>query len=214
MVPLQNHSMIWVGKDLKITIPGQGRLPLDQGPQSPIQAGLKYFQEWGIQNFSGQAVQCLSKVHKGHKEKIQQKPPWSLYSLHLPCILNSLSTRYFLAKLLRASSFGLQHLSQNDFKSSLNHLRLWKTKYLWYILMGITLHYLQGAIRKKALLVISSPPIINLLKYKYLSSWWWLSLAKNLAIFSAVKTHHCIFQRVLYVPVIDSWDHSTDCQLH
>lgn len=56
--------------------------------------------------------------------------------------------------------------------------------------------------------------IINLLKYKYLSSWWWLSLAKKLAIFSAVKTHHCIFQRVLYVPVIDSWDHSTDCQLH
>ncbi|KAK4827484.1 hypothetical protein QYF61_018784 [Mycteria americana] len=35
---------------------GQGRLPLDQVAQSPIQPGLEHFQGWGIHSFPGQPV--------------------------------------------------------------------------------------------------------------------------------------------------------------
>jgi len=57
--------MASIGRDLKdelVAAPchGQDYYPLDQFPQDPIQLGLEHLQEWGIHNFSGQPVQCLT----------------------------------------------------------------------------------------------------------------------------------------------------------
>ncbi|KAJ7417966.1 hypothetical protein WISP_61759 [Willisornis vidua] len=57
-----NHRVVWIRRDLKdhpVPTPlchGQGQLPLDQVPQSPVQPGFEHFQEWDIHYFSGKPV--------------------------------------------------------------------------------------------------------------------------------------------------------------
>ena len=41
----------------------QGRLPLDEVAQNPIQPGLECFQGWGLHNFSGQSVPVFHHPH-------------------------------------------------------------------------------------------------------------------------------------------------------
>jgi len=41
----------------------QGRLPLDQVPQSPFQPGLQCFRGWGIYNLSGQPIPVFHHRH-------------------------------------------------------------------------------------------------------------------------------------------------------
>lgn len=72
--------MAWVERDLKdypvlTSNHGHRHPPVDQFAQIHIQPGLKYFQNWGIHNFSGQAVPASHDPHsKGFLCNISYKP--------------------------------------------------------------------------------------------------------------------------------------------
>ena len=68
----QNHSMVWLGRDLEdhlVPKPchGQGRLPPDQVAPRPSQPGLEHCQGWGIHNLCGQPV---PGPHHPHSEEL------------------------------------------------------------------------------------------------------------------------------------------------
>ncbi|NXJ61016.1 SNTG1 protein, partial [Rostratula benghalensis] len=61
---------VWLGRDLnspsiKFQPPchGQGRLPLEQVAQSPVQPDLQHFKRWGIHSFSRQPIPGFSCCH-------------------------------------------------------------------------------------------------------------------------------------------------------
>jgi len=75
------HGLVWVGRDLSrpsspVPCHGQGHLQPGQGPQSPVQPGLEWFQGWGISHLAGQPG-------PGSQSKKVLSSSWNLPSLSL-----------------------------------------------------------------------------------------------------------------------------------